>query len=232
MAATPLPTAPAFFVYVSSVLNRIPHWVLVVLAATVGAAVGYLQQQGPVALLVAVQHWATLRPILMGAAGAAGTMFVGQLRRQPWATAAAAFAIFVVCLTCSACGAGTPPPTTAQLRAIDRGTLEAIDGAWHIAAVACAAASPALDAGAPSKCGAILHEARASLEAASQAVDAWQAAADAGPPAELACDLQAVSKAIDAVALLGVGMPAEVLQAQAAANALTCNPIADGGAHE
>jgi hypothetical protein len=69
---------------IKNFLNAIPHWVLVVLASGAGATVGYLQQQDVGSLFVAMQHMATLKPILMGALGAGVTMIVGQLRREPW----------------------------------------------------------------------------------------------------------------------------------------------------
>lgn len=69
---------------IKAFLNTIPHWVLAVLAAGLGASIGYLEQQSPVSLLVALQHWSTLEPILEGAIGAGVTMIVGMLRREPW----------------------------------------------------------------------------------------------------------------------------------------------------
>ena len=90
-------------------LNAIPHWAYVVLFAGLGAAWTFLQQAGPVTLFDAVQHWATLKPMLEGAASAGAMTMLALLRKEPWAAAASAFLAFVGTVAIlGACGIFSP----------------------------------------------------------------------------------------------------------------------------
>lgn len=68
-----------------SLLDKIPHWAIVVLFAGVGAAVSYLQAEPDETLVTALSSWATLKPLLIGAATAGVGTMVALLRKAPWA---------------------------------------------------------------------------------------------------------------------------------------------------
>lgn len=65
-------------------INVVPHWMLIVLAAGVGAAITYLKQEGPATVWQDLQTWATAKVLLQGAVMAAVGMMVGLLRKEPW----------------------------------------------------------------------------------------------------------------------------------------------------
>lgn len=88
---------------IKAFLNAIPHWVIVVLMTSGGAAWTYLQQVGPGSFFDAIQSWATLKPILEGAGGAFLMTMIALLRKEPWMTSAAFLVLFGVSV--SACAA-------------------------------------------------------------------------------------------------------------------------------
>lgn len=65
-------------------INKVPHWVIVLVVSSLGAADGYLRQQASGTILAAAAHWSTLWPILREAGVVGLTTFFAMLRREPW----------------------------------------------------------------------------------------------------------------------------------------------------
>lgn len=100
---------------IKSVLNLIPHWVLVVLAAGTGAAWSYFQQNISISEL---SSWSTLWPVLVHALLAGATMIIGLLRKEPWAQTAAKVTMIVgLCFIIGCLSSAPIIPVTSQNQA-------------------------------------------------------------------------------------------------------------------